>query len=82
MSKKKAAGSVRQHAQRPGKRLGVKVSGGQLVSPGTILVRQRGSKYRAGENVGMGRDFTLFAKAAGKVEFGVRYGRRVVSVKS
>lgn len=81
MSKKKAAGAVRQHHQRPGKRLGLKISGGQSVKPGMILVRQRGTLYHPGVNVRMGRDHTLFAQTAGKVEFSTRRRSRIVSVR-
>ena len=69
MAHKKAAGSTRNGRDSESKRLGVKRYGGQMVKAGTIIVRQRGSKFHAGENVGMGRDYTLFAKADGVVEF-------------
>ena len=69
MAHKKAAGSTRNGRDSESKRLGVKRFGGQDVTAGTIIVRQRGSKFHAGDNVGMGRDYTLFAKANGRVEF-------------
>ena len=80
MAKKKAGGKVRQHAQRPGKRLGLKISGGQKVSNGAVLVRQRGTLYKAGGGVGVGRDHTLFALRDGAVNFKRRFGRSVVQV--
>lgn len=70
MAHKKAGGSSRNGRDSQAKRLGVKRFGGQLVSAGSILVRQRGTKIHAGENVGVGRDHTLFAKIAGHVAFG------------
>ena len=69
MAHKKAGGSSRNGRDSQSKRLGVKRYGGQLVSAGSILVRQRGTKVHAGDNVGIGRDHTLFAKVTGKVEF-------------
>ena len=69
MAHKKAGGSSRNGRDSESKRLGVKRFGGQLVSAGSIIVRQRGTRIRAGENVGCGRDHTLFAKAEGKVVF-------------
>lgn len=80
MAKKKAGGKVRQHAQRPGKRLGLKISGGEKVSTGQVLVRQRGTLYKAGGGVGVGRDHTLFALRNGAVGFKSRLGRSVVQV--
>lgn len=81
MSHVKAGGSARQHAQRPGKRLGVKLFGGQSVSVGQIIVRQKGTKYRVGKNVGLGRDFTIFAMRDGLVKFTKRLGRTIVNVE-
>ena len=72
MAHKKAGGSSRNGRDSQAKRLGVKRFGGQLVPAGSILVRQRGTKVHPGENVGMGRDHTLFAKITGKVEFNVK----------
>lgn len=69
MAHKKAGGSTRNGRDSKGKRLGLKASGGKIVSAGSILVRQRGSSYHAGKNVGTGRDFTLFALTDGRVEF-------------
>ena len=69
MAHKKAAGSTRNGRDSESKRLGVKKFGGEKVVAGNILIRQRGTKYRAGENVGLGRDHTLFAKANGAVKF-------------
>jgi len=69
MAHKKAGGSSRNGRDSESKRLGVKKFGGQAVISGNILVRQRGSKFRAGTNVGMGRDHTLFAKSDGRVRF-------------
>lgn len=69
MAHKKAGGSTRNGRDSEGRRLGVKKSGGQAVIPGNIIIRQRGTKYRAGANVGVGRDHTLYAKAEGRVEF-------------
>ncbi len=72
MAHKKAGGSTRNGRDSESKRLGVKIFGGQQVEPGNIIVRQRGTKFHPGANVGCGRDHTLFAKAAGKVEFKAR----------
>ncbi|KAF3976977.1 MAG: 50S ribosomal protein L27 [Methylococcales symbiont of Hymedesmia sp. n. MRB-2018] len=69
MAHKKAGGSTRNGRDSNAKRLGVKRFGGQEVLAGNILVRQRGTKFHAGENVGIGKDHTLFAKADGKVLF-------------
>ena len=69
MAHKKAGGSTRNGRDSEGSRLGVKKSGGQAVIPGNIIIRQRGTKYRAGANVGVGRDHTIFAKVEGRVEF-------------
>jgi large subunit ribosomal protein L27 len=82
MAHKKAAGSTRNGRESESKRLGVKKFGGQSVLAGNILVRQRGTKFHAGNNVGMGRDHTLFATADGSVKFEVRgpRKRRTISV--
>ena len=69
MAHKKAGGSTRNGRESHSKRLGVKRFGGEQVLAGNILVRQRGTKVRAGDNVGVGTDHTLFATAAGRVEF-------------
>ena len=72
MAHKKAGGSTRNGRDSESKRLGVKRFGGQEVKAGNILVRQRGTQFRAGANVGMGRDHTLFATADGQVKFETR----------
>ena len=72
MAHKKAAGSTRNGRDSESKRLGVKKFGGEAVIPGNILVRQRGTKFHPGVNVGCGKDHTLYAKAQGKVEFKVK----------
>ena len=69
MAHKKAGGSSRNGRDSAGRRLGVKKYGGELVSPGNIIVRQRGTRWFPGENVGMGKDHTLFALTDGVVEF-------------
>ena len=69
MAHKKAGGSTRNGRDSVSKRLGVKRFGGETVKAGNIIVRQRGTRIHAGENVGIGRDHTLFAKADGRVEF-------------
>jgi large subunit ribosomal protein L27 len=76
MAHKKAGGSSRNGRDSKGRRLGLKKSGGQIVVPGNIIVRQRGTIYHAGANVGMGRDHTLFAKAEGHVSFHTTTGGR------
>ena len=82
MAHKKAAGSTRNGRESESKRLGVKKFGGETVLAGNILVRQRGTKFHAGDNVGMGRDHTLFATANGNVKFETRgpKKRRTISV--
>ena len=80
MSKTKTGGKTRQHTTRPGKRLGLKVSGGQTIITGRIIIRQRGTKVKAGQGVGVGQDHTLFALREGKVTFSTRLGRQYVSV--
>ena len=82
MAHKKAGGSTRNGRDSESKRLGVKRYGGQAVNAGTIIIRQRGTEIHPGENVGCGKDYTLFAKSAGKVEFAVKgpKSRRFVSV--
>ncbi len=69
MAHKKAGGSSRNGRDSAGRRLGVKKSGGQAVISGNIIVRQRGTKYHPGENVGIGKDHTIFATAEGRVSF-------------
>lgn len=84
MAHKKAGGSTRNGRDSESKRLGVKRFGGQVVKAGNILVRQRGTRFHAGENVRVGRDHTLFATAEGKVEFVTRgpNNRKFVQVVS
>ena len=84
MAHKKGGGSTRNGRDSNAQRLGVKVFGSEMIQPGAIIVRQRGTTFHAGENVGMGRDHTLFAKVAGKVEFVVhgRLNRHYVNVRS
>ena len=72
MAHKKAGGSSRNGRDSQAKRLGVKVFGGERVNAGQILVRQRGTRVHPGENVGMGRDHTLYARVAGQVQYRVR----------
>lgn len=80
MAHKKGTSSSRNGRDSNSNRLGVKRFGGQLVNAGEILVRQRGTKFHPGLNVGRGGDDTLFALAGGTVEFGNRRGRRSVSI--
>jgi large subunit ribosomal protein L27 len=82
MAHKKAGGSSRNGRDSESKRLGVKSYGGQLVPAGSIIVRQRGTKFHAGDNVGMGKDHTLFAKVDGTIEFTVKGAtqRKIVRV--
>ncbi|NNC37347.1 MAG: 50S ribosomal protein L27 [Acidimicrobiales bacterium] len=82
MAHKKAGGSSNNGRDSAGRRLGVKKSGGQAVIPGNIIIRQRGTKFYPGENVGMGKDHTLFAKSEGRVEFTRKRNQRTfVSVQ-
>ena len=82
MAHKKAGGSSRNGRDSRGRRLGLKRAGGEIVVPGNILVRQRGTKFHAGRNVGLGRDHTLFALTEGSVRFHkTRGGRTFVSVE-
>ena len=80
MSKTKGGGSTRNGRDSAAQRLGVKVYDGTIVTPGAIIVRQRGTRFHPGENVGRGGDDTLFALIGGAVEFGTRRGRRVVNI--
>jgi large subunit ribosomal protein L27 len=82
MAHKKAGGSSRNGRDSQSKRLGVKRYGDQLISAGSIIVRQRGTQVHAGTNVGMGKDHTLYAKVSGKVLFGVKgpMSKKTVSV--
>ena len=80
MSKTKAGGSTKNGRDSEAQRLGQKVFDGQAVNSGAILVRQRGTRFHPGDNVGKGKDDTLFATSAGTVKYGVRNKRRLVSV--
>lgn len=80
MAHKKGASSSRNGRDSNAQYLGVKKFGGEAVVAGNIIVRQRGTKFHAGENVGMGKDHTLFALTDGNVQFGVRRDRKVVDV--
>lgn len=80
MAHKKAGGSSRNGRDSAGRRLGVKKFGGEAVIPGNILVRQRGTKFHPGANVGMGKDHTIFAKVEGTVEFRQTRGRTFIGV--
>jgi len=82
MAHKKAGGSTRNGRDSESKRLGVKRFGGETVSAGSIIVRQRGTRFHPGTNVGIGRDHTLFAKADGEVKFEVKgsANRKTVSI--
>ena len=83
MAHKKGEGSVKNGRDSQSKRLGVKIFGGQAAVSGNIIVRQRGTVYHPGQNVGIGRDFTIFAVADGVVEFRKgRDNRTIVSVRS
>ncbi len=83
MATKKAGGSSRNGRDSAGRRLGIKKYGGELVYPGNIIVRQRGTKFYPGENVGIGKDHTLFALKEGKVNFKKKSsGRQFVIVDS
>lgn len=80
MSKKKAGGKASQHVSPEGKRLGIKVGSGQKISAGVILVRQRGTKIKAGQGVRVGRDHTLYSITEGVVNFRQKLGRKIVSL--
>ena len=80
MSKTKQGGKTRQESPRAGKRLWVKIFGGQTIKTGQIILRQRGTKVHPGDGVGVGQDHTLFASTDGAVEFFTRRGRRLVKV--
>jgi len=80
MAHTKAGGSTRQMGNRRGKRLGVKKFGGQKVSVGNIIIRQRGSTFRAADGVKRGRDFTLYAMRSGVVTFFTRLGKQFIKV--
>jgi large subunit ribosomal protein L27 len=80
MSKTKGGGSTRNGRDSAAQRLGVKAFDGTLVKPGSIIVRQRGTRFHPGLNVGRGGDDTLFATAEGTVKFGTRRGRKLVDI--
>jgi large subunit ribosomal protein L27 len=80
MAKKKAGGKTSQHVSPKGKRLGVKTFDGHKVTPGMIIVRQRGTRIGLGKGVAKGRDHTIYAIAKGKVKYGKRLGKSIVSV--
>jgi len=80
MAHKKGAGSTKNGRDSNAKRLGVKKYGGEYVIPGNIIIRQRGTKYKPGLNVGIGKDYTIFSVIDGQVKFENKHGRKVVSV--
>ena len=80
MAHKKGGGSTSNGRDSNSKRLGTKKFGGELVIPGNIIIRQRGSRILPGNNVGLGKDYTLFALIEGHVKFETRHGRKLVSV--
>ena len=81
MATKKAGGSTRNGRDSAGRRLGVKKYGEQSVIPGNIILRQRGAKMHPGQNVGMGKDHTIFAKVSGRVKFQTKkFGKKYISV--
>lgn len=82
MSHVKSGGKARQHSQRPGKRLGVKIFGGQEVKAGQIIVRQRGTKFHPGDGTILGRDHTINATIDGIIVFKQKLGRKFITVVS
>jgi len=80
MASKKGGGSTKNGRDSEGRRLGIKKSGGQSVIAGNIIVRQRGTKWKPGENVGIGKDHTIFALLNGVVTFSKKQGRTIVNV--
>ena len=82
MAHTKAQGSVKGNRDSIAKRLGVKVYGGEKVIPGNIIVRQRGSKFFPGDNVRMGKDYTLYAVGSGVVNFKMKKGKKLVEVQN
>lgn len=78
MAHKKAGGSSRNGRDTAGRRLGVKKFGGETVVPGNIIIRQRGTKYHPGDNVGLGKDHTIFALVDGQVSFSKKRGNKTV----
>lgn len=81
MAHTKAGGKTRQQQPRPGKRLGIKVAVGKKIKIGQILVRQRGTKFHPGKNVGLGKDHTLYALAEGLLEFRRKFGKVFMTIK-
>ena len=79
MASKKASGSTRNGRDSKSKRLGVKLFGGQIIRPGSIIIRQRGTKIYPGQGVGMGRDHTLFAKTEGVLKF-ERFSKKIQKI--
>jgi large subunit ribosomal protein L27 len=82
MAHKKGGGSSRNGRDSNSKRLGVKRYGGESVIPGNIIIRQKGTKIHPGENVGLGKDFTIYSLIEGQVQFEIKRGRKFVSVYS
>jgi len=82
MAGKKGQGSTSNGRNSPGQRLGIKCFGGEVVTPGSIIARQRGSVWQPGRGVGQGKDFTIYSLIEGKVKFSRSRGRTVVSVVS
>lgn len=82
MAHKKSGGSAKNGRDSISKRLGVKKFGGEKINAGSIIIRQRGTKYKPGQNVGMGKDHTLFALVTGEVKFSDRRNRKFVEVVS
>ena len=80
MAHKKGAGSTRNGRDSNSKRLGVKRYGGESVIPGNIILRQRGTKVKPGNHVGLGKDYTIYSLIEGQVTFEVKHGRKYVSV--
>ncbi len=80
MAHKRGKGSTQNSKDSAGRRLGIKASDGELVPAGSIIVRQRGTRYWPGENVGRGRDDTLYARVSGRVRFSRKRNRKVISV--
>ncbi|MBE2202657.1 MAG: 50S ribosomal protein L27 [Anaerolinea sp.] len=80
MAHKKGGGSTRNGRDSNSQRLGVKRYGGEFVIPGNIIVRQHGTKFKVGSNVGLGKDYTIFSLIEGQVTFEVKHGRKYISV--
>lgn len=80
MAHTKAQGSVRGNRDSIAKRLGIKIYGGQNATPGSIIIRQKGTKFFPGDGVSMGRDFTIFSKVSGVVNFTIKKGKKFVGV--